>query len=82
MPIGLSAEVLERVFERFYRGDEAHTTRGFGLGLPIAKRIVELSGGTIQIKSVVAEGTSVVIRLPRSHETPPSYKQMADASKQ
>lgn len=73
---GMSDEVLERAFERFYRGDEAHTTRGFGLGLPIVKRIIELSSGSIQIESKLNEGTSVIIRLPRSHDTPQSYKRM------
>ncbi|HEX2906799.1 MAG TPA: ATP-binding protein [Phototrophicaceae bacterium] len=62
--IGMAEEVQARVFERFFRGDVAHTTRGFGLGLPIAKRIVENLGGTIELESVVGTGTTVTIKLP------------------
>jgi signal transduction histidine kinase len=68
--VGMTESVLAHAFERFFRGDEAHTTRGFGLGLPIAKRIIELSDGTISISSSQTEGTSVAIRLPRSKELP------------
>ncbi len=60
---GIPEELQERVFERFFRVDEAHTTRGFGLGLPIAKRIVENMGGTIELHSVVGQGTTVTIHL-------------------
>jgi signal transduction histidine kinase len=72
--VGMSEEVLSRVFERFYRGDEAHTTRGFGLGLPIARRIIELSTGEIFIKSSMTDGTTVTLRLPRSMEVPQSFR--------
>jgi signal transduction histidine kinase len=72
--VGMNEELLARVFERFHRGDEAHTTRGFGLGLPIVKRIIELSGGEIVITSSLGEGTTVIIRIPRCNETPQSFR--------
>lgn len=62
--IGMSAAVLSHIFERFYRADEAHTTRGFGLGLSIAQRIIEGHGGRIEVESEVNVGTTVRIFLP------------------
>lgn len=53
------------VFERFYRGEASHNreTGGSGLGLSIAKRIVDLHGGTIRVRSSMEEGTAFVITL-------------------
>ncbi len=61
--IGIPPELHDRVFERFFRVDEAHTTRGFGLGLPIVKRIIENTGGSIELDSQVGKGTTITIKL-------------------
>jgi heavy metal sensor kinase len=63
---GIPAEILARVFDRFFRGDPAHknTIEGCGLGLSISKWIVSAHGGTIQIESALARVTTVTIRLP------------------
>ena len=57
---GIDTESLARIFEPFY------TTKpdGTGLGLAITKKIVEGHGGTLQVESVVGQGTTVLIRLP------------------
>ena len=60
---GIAGKDLSRVFERFYRGGNA-TVSGSGLGLPIAKRIVESHGGQIEVRSAVGSGTEVDVTLP------------------
>lgn len=57
-------EELELVFERFFRGEEARSTTGSGLGLSIARAIVQLHDATIQMKQE-GEETKVVIRIPQ-----------------
>lgn len=62
--VGISPDVLPHIFERFYRADEAHSTRGFGLGLAIAKKVAELHEGEIRVKSEVGKGSTFTILLP------------------
>ena len=62
--IGIDEKHRPHIFETFYRVDTAHTTRGFGLGLPIARKIIELHGGAIDVKSELGEGSTFAIRLP------------------
>ncbi|MBN1963068.1 MAG: HAMP domain-containing histidine kinase [Anaerolineae bacterium] len=62
--IGMTAEQVERIFERFYRGDPARTTRGAGLGLSITKAIIGAHGGDITVKSAPGEGSTFTILLP------------------
>ncbi len=55
---------LPRLFDRLYRGEYARNSAGSGLGLTIARRIVELHGGTIHLESRDGEGTTVIIDVP------------------
>jgi K+-sensing histidine kinase KdpD len=70
---GIPRDLVERVFEKFFRVPkrEAHDPRrgGIGLGLPIARRLVETQGGRIWIDPAAARGTTVVMLLPEAqHE--------------
>ena len=66
--IGIAGDDLAYVFEPFYRADRSRSrdTGGYGIGLSLAKRIVEAHGGSIELSSRVGEGTSVLVSVPAS----------------
>lgn len=61
---GISQDALPRIFERFFREDIAHTTPGFGLGLPIAQLIVSHHHGHINVASLKGQGSLFEVVLP------------------
>jgi signal transduction histidine kinase len=63
---GMEPEALERVFEPFWRGEAARSTPGAGLGLALAKRIVEALGGEIRVQSIPRSGSRFAVLLPDS----------------
>ena len=67
---GIPADERERVFERFYRGSATLETEGFGLGLSIAKRMVDVMGGQIGVRSEPGVGSTFWVRLRAAKPTP------------
>lgn len=61
---GIPAKELSHIFQPFYRRDESRTTEGFGLGLPLASRIIKLHKGVIEVQSKPGEGTIFTMRIP------------------
>jgi two-component system sensor histidine kinase BaeS len=61
---GISPEILPHIFERSYRGDSSRSGNESGLGLAIAKSIVELHGGSLQVESKLGEGSQFIIEIP------------------
>ena len=61
---GMSPETAEKIFEQFYRGENSGKTQGSGLGLPLAKRICELHGGKISVRSEEGKGSVFTVLLP------------------
>ena len=68
---GVDPADLPRLFERFYRGDEARTSRGTGLGLAIVKHVVTAAGGDVEATSEPGQGLTVRARFPREHRPMP-----------
>jgi len=66
--IGIAADDIPRIFEEFYRTEEAKAMQetGTGLGLPIVQQVVEKYGGTIEVESVVGQGSTFRFTLPLS----------------
>ena len=80
--IGIPADELPMIFEKFSRleSSESQKYSGAGLGLYIVKRIVHLLDGNIDVQSKVGQGSTVTIRIPaRRRKMPPMHEQLAFA---
>jgi signal transduction histidine kinase len=62
--VGVGADDLERLFERFYRADTSRTSRGTGLGLAIVKHVVTSAGGSVEARGARGRGLEIVCRFP------------------
>ena len=62
--IGMTAEQVTRVCERFYRADTSGQIPGTGLGMSIVKEIIDLHGGDVEVRSQPGVGTTVCLWLP------------------
>jgi two-component system sensor histidine kinase/response regulator len=71
--IGIAVEDVSRIFEDFYRTEEAKAMQetGTGLGLPIVQQVVEKYGGTIEVESAVGQGSTFRFTLPLAHQGGP-----------
>ena len=68
--IGIDEKDMPHIFDRFYRADDSRSkiaTSGYGLGLSIAKKIVDIHHGEIYAQSVPNKGSIFTIRLPSKH---------------
>ena len=63
---GIKEDALPRIFDRFFREDEARSSEGRGIGLSLAKALIEAQGGSIHVDSVIGKGTVFTVEMPRS----------------
>lgn len=65
---GISKETGKRIFEKFYQGDTSHTSEGNGLGLALVKRVIDIMGGEISVKSEINQGSVFTVVLRNAKE--------------
>jgi signal transduction histidine kinase len=68
--IGMTPEQQAQIFDAFYRADKGSSVQGSGLGMTIFKEIIDLHGGTVELRSAPGAGTEITMVLPalgRSH---------------
>jgi signal transduction histidine kinase len=62
---GMTREVGEHIFEKFYQGDTSHSVQGNGLGLALVKRVIDIMQGEIGVESAVGVGTAFTVKIQR-----------------
>lgn len=82
---GIEEDYLDSIFDRFVARAQGSSHRGAGLGLSIVKSLVELHGGTVNVRSRPGEGTAVTVRFPEtasSQHVPATTAELADMGQQ
>jgi signal transduction histidine kinase len=62
--VGIASAELPYIFDTFYRSDATITRAGYGIGLALTKRIINMQGATVEVESVLGSGTTFIVRFP------------------
>ena len=65
---GMDEETVKHIFDKYYLGASSHSREGNGLGLALVKRVLDISGGSIAVRSAPGEGSEFIVRLKRIAE--------------